>query len=325
MAIINNNDMEIIMRGDQTNVIRKMLENRLFAVMSMPAQKPSKYTSSFSSSVFLAHMSCFTVFCFGIRKRGDKTVFEHCEKYLMLYYIRGKDKERRKYFDNSLKRTTFHGTTVTSPEIDDFLTFMTDKEMFCITNYAEHHGNLERSKADHFQDDFLLLRENAENQYILYDEYLDVRLFLTRINDECCVKTGLYPEDIRKLDINRKLIDIIEKNSKKQYYDENYYSVEYESASPDIQASYFLTCFHSNTAWNADPICIMNFRISAFVLPGTITFMEAKKLPVKSITKNFVDEAEYKIESIHFNSDICDDISEFKTLIESFLFDRCLA
>ena len=42
MAIICDNDMEIILKGSSEEVIRKMLKDRLFALIKMPAKKPEK-------------------------------------------------------------------------------------------------------------------------------------------------------------------------------------------------------------------------------------------------------------------------------------------
>ena len=39
MAIINDNDMEIILKGNQEETIRKMLKDRLFCLIKMPAKK----------------------------------------------------------------------------------------------------------------------------------------------------------------------------------------------------------------------------------------------------------------------------------------------
>ena len=83
--------------------------------------------------------------------------------------------------------------------------------------------------------------------------------------------------------------------------------------------AYFLTRFHSNTCWSADPVNIVNVRVSTFVLPGTITPKKAKNLPLKKKTRNDVSGAEYMIESIHCNSDIFPDMDEFKKYIGTYL------
>ena len=109
------------------------------------------------------------------------------------------------------------------------------------------------------------------------------------------------------------------KRSKEFYGVENYYSAEFETQTDEIQAAYFLTRFHSNTAWDEDPVNIVNARISVFVLPGTISPRKAKNLPLKKKTRNEVSGAEYMIESIHCNSDIFPDFDEFKKYIAYYL------
>ena len=44
MAIIKDNDMEIILKGNQDEAIRKMLKDRLFCLIKMPAKKPERIT-----------------------------------------------------------------------------------------------------------------------------------------------------------------------------------------------------------------------------------------------------------------------------------------
>ncbi len=86
MAIICDNDMEIILKGSSEETIRKMLDDRLFALLKMPEKK--KYSSPYSSSVFVGHISNFISRSFAIRIADTKTVYEDCEYYLTMYYKR---------------------------------------------------------------------------------------------------------------------------------------------------------------------------------------------------------------------------------------------
>ncbi len=323
MAIINDNDMEIIMRGTQKKAIKSMLEDRCFALLKMPAEKPPRHISAFSSSVFVSHMndSC------AIRNIGKQTVYEKCEYYLKIHNRRGNDDETVNIFQRTLKRAAFEGTVVTYPSIEEFISFMSGKEMFVLTNYVEEHGKMEFIKSRHFQDDYLLLRKNADSLFILNDDFIDVRLFLTQISDEIVEHKNRapFPIDVRQLDVNNKILKILKRECTRQYYDKGFYSVEYESNSSDIQASYYMTIFHSNRAWEADPVNFLTYRIAAFVLPGHLSEQETKDVPKKELAKNNVSGENYKIESIHFNSNICFDIKEFKRLVEFNLFEICLA
>ena len=89
MAIIADDDMEIILKGSQEKVIRNMLDNRLFCLIKMPAQKPDRCISKCSSSVFVGFMNGMDR-SFAIRKEGSKTVYEKCE-----YYLKNDDVRKR--------------------------------------------------------------------------------------------------------------------------------------------------------------------------------------------------------------------------------------
>ena len=228
--------------------------------------------------------------------------------------------------DKVIKQIIFPGTEVKYPSFDEITAFMADKEFVWLTNYVEEH-NMERAKSKHFLNDCLIFRENYETRKnLLYDELLDIRIFLTRVETEGSYpKYGLYPEDIRTFDIREKITDYLKKISKECFLDESDCFLEYESQSPDIQAVYFATKFHSNPAWSLDPVNIFNFRISAFVLPGTISPKKATELPLNKKTLKSDAGSEYVIDSIHINSDICYDLSEFKELIHGLYYDVFLA
>jgi hypothetical protein len=55
--IVNDNDMEVILNGSQEQVIKKMLANRIFCLLKLPAKKPERCRSDFSSSVFVSNMN----------------------------------------------------------------------------------------------------------------------------------------------------------------------------------------------------------------------------------------------------------------------------
>ena len=331
MTINVDNDMEIILKGDQVTAIREMLRDRFFALIKMPAKKPECY--KFSSSVFVGHMNRGFVNSLAIRQKGSLICFEDCEYYLVLFHSRDDDvfgpvrnnTDNKEFFDKCIEHIVFPGTEVTNPSFDEFSVFMADKEFVYITNFVEEH-NIEKEKSRRFLDDYLLWSENYLNRFILNEDYLDIRIFLMRVETEGSYpEYGLYPEDIRTFDIREKITDYLKKISKECFQDESDYFLEYESQSPDIQAVYFATKFHSNPAWSLDPESNFVFRICAFVLPGTISPKKSKKLPLKKKTSNSDTGSEYVIDSIHCNSDICYDLSEFKELIHGLYYDVFLA
>ena len=242
-------------------------------------------------------------------KRGNKS------------YETGGSKNDKEIFDHSIERTAFPGTEVTYPSVDELLTFMADKELVFITNYIEHH-NMEIVKSKHFLNDYLLMRENYDEQYFRHDDYHDIRLFMTKVEDDGAnSEHGLYPEDIRRFDVKDKIINRLSKISKESFCDKSDYYFEYESQSQDIQAVYFVTRYHSNPAWDANPVNLFNMRMCAFVLPGTISSKKAKKMPLKKKTVKTDCGSEYVIDSIHLNSNICFDMAEFNDLINGLFYE----
>lgn len=318
MAIINDNDLEIILKGSSEEVIRKMLDNRLFCLIKMPATKPRKIISECSSSVFVSFMSG-TDRSFAVRNEGSRTLYSDCEYYLSVYDWRGTGDEYKGYFESSLERRKPHCISINYPSLDELMSFLAGKELVLITNWM-NYGNMESCKVKDFLKRLLFIWKECGSKYIAKDEFCDIRVFLTRFEDENSFpEYGLYCDDVRKFDIRHRIVDQLYKKSKEFFGNENYYYAEFETQTEDIQAAYFLTRFHSNTKWDADPVNIVNARISVFVLPGTISPRKAKKLPLNKKTRNKVSGAEYMIESIHCNSDIFSDFDEFKKYIATYL------
>jgi len=317
MKIINNNDMEIILKGDQKETIRKMLDNRFFCLIKMPGKKPEKYISKYSSSRFLAYLDDCLCRSFAIRNADSNTKYEDCEYYLSMYQRRGTDDYNELSFEKSICRNKDIVITITRPTSEELLSFLTGKELVLITNYM-HYGNHEQFRVEDFTDEFLLIRKECGSDFLMYDEFLDIRVFLTRTGDGYSYpEYGLYPEDVRDLDIRRRIVRLL-KTSSELYNNEFYYSAEYESRYKDVRAAYFLTRFHSNMCWDADPVNIVNARISAFVLPGTISSSKIRNLPDKKKTMKSIDGAEYMIESIHVNSDILPDFEELECYLDTY-------
>ncbi len=317
MAKIADNDMEIILKGNQEKVIRKMLDDRCFCLIKMPAEKPERCVSRFSSSVFVGHMNEYGLTrSLSIRKVGSRTVYEKCEHYLAIYNKRGCNADSEKYFHNSINRITRKCGTVETPSIEELIAFLKDKELVLITNYM-HYGNFEQKKVNDFLEDLLLLWKDSESDFIRRNETADIRVYLSRLDDSPLSGYGFYPDDIREFDIRRRIVKLLEKFSKKHFDDELYYSAEYEARTEDVQAAYFVTRFHSNDQWEADPVNVVNARMSAYVLPGTVPRKSVENLKKKKARKEKTKE-EFVIDSIHFNSDIFYDMEEFEKYLDSY-------
>lgn len=315
MAIICDNDMEIIVKGSSVETIRKMLDNRLFALIKMPVKK--NHSSPFSSSVFVGHISDSISRTFAVRIAGTKTVYEDCEYYLTMYNKRGINEESKCWFEKNLKRKELDSVSVTYPTVDKLIECLKDKDLVLITNY-KHYGHFESLKNRDFLEYILFLWDDSESKYIPIDDFCDVRIYLTRVNDDTNQENSFHPEDVRNFDVRKRTVGLFENFSKKYFFGDQYFSAEYEAQAKGVQAAYYVTRFHSNHEWDADPVNIINARFSVFILPGTVQPEKAMKLPADKKTKDLVTGAEYMIDSIHFNSDIFYDFTEFEKYIESY-------
>lgn len=318
MAIINDNDMEIILKGNQEEAICKMLKDRPFCLIKMPAKKPKRIISPCSSSVFVGRINGWSYRSFAVREDGSKKLYSNCEYYLCIFEKRGTDEELRGYFEKGIERIKEHTISITYPTVDELLLFLKNQELVLITNYM-HYGNFESIKAEDFLSKMLLLWKDSESKFFRREEFCDIRVYLSRVEEDGVYpEYGLYNEDVRSFDIRERIVNMLLKSCKERYGDEMFYSVEYEAQSEGVQAAYFATRFHSNTCWDADPVNIVNARISTFVLPGTTSPRKAKKLPMKKMTQNKNSGAKYMIDCIHCNSDVFADMGEFKEYIDIY-------
>ena len=326
MAEIINHDMELILKGDQKAALRQIVEDRFFARIKLPSKKPDKYISKCSSSVFFANMNSFKNRTCAIRKKDELSTFEECEYYLTLLFFKGQTDSAKEAFDKGLASIGIPEIEISYPTVEEFISFMNDKELVFITNYVECNGNVEARKIDHFLNDDLLMRRYCVEESILYDEYYDIKIYLIRSeHEDLPVPSSLSPDDIDFYDIKDRILRILERNSKEFFSDESDFCVEYETRSEIIKASYFATRFHSNPLWDVNPICILNFRISVFVLPGEVSRLKMFQLSDEKKTKHKYTEEEYYIDSIFFTSDMCLDLADFEELIDGHFYDFGLA
>lgn len=198
------------------------------------------------------------------------------------------------------------------------------KSLVFQVSYIEEHGNTEEVIRKKFFEQFCLLKEKNKECFYLYDDFYDVRIFLQKV-DEQTVQHMEY-SDVRDFDINTKILQFLREESvpflEDGWHD---FTAEFAAVSDTINAQYFLTRYHSNTLWNLNPVCIFCFRISVFILPGNVTLQDAVGLSEDKLTINYKNGDKYVIDSIHFNSDICADLTGFKELIGLHYYDVTLA
>ena len=316
MAKINDEDMELIMKADREDVIQKMLNDRLYCLIKLPKIKPDNIIGDISSTIFVSNMNGYLVTSLAIRDIGSKSLYEECEYYLCIYFKRGF--EEKEIFQTQPCSKIQSIGEFSYPTVDELIGFLKGKELVALENYMSY-GNREALKTKMFLKEALLIWENRENEFVIREEQCEVRIYLTGIDGECSdVSNHLIPIDVRKLKLEQTILRILREKSHNNF-PEDYYSVEYETCSETVQAVNFTTRFHSNTAWEADPINYVYVRISAFVLPGKASVDEYENAPKKQITSD-IDGNKYMIDSIHFNSDIFDDISEFGEFMDMYFY-----
>lgn len=315
MAIINDYSMKMVVKDNLEQILNILLQNREFALLTVDMEeflKDGKYRCEVDHFKY---------------ELGDPNVDPYAPgiRYILLIGSALAPNDTRKkesHFKKSCKReSNKDGCEITFPSIDELVSMADGKEFLFRVHFIEENGNVENVINRYFRDDVLHIKE--EEHFYLYDEHADIRVFLKKVINEPETQEYMQPADIREYEINQRILDKL--NNIKNLYYKDAFTLEYASVSEKIQAQYFITKFFSNHSWDLDPICIFNFRISAFILPaGTSTDM-AKKLPQNKTTYKTIDGTEYVIDSIHFGTDICDDLDEFAELIDGYYFDPSLA
>jgi hypothetical protein len=165
-----------------------------------------------------------------------------------------------------------------------------------------------------------------ENVTFLLDE---LNTTLTDMkNDDLLVYLNDYMEEINvQRDNFKSELRTVHKKFYKPESDEplDDFCVEFESGSDKMQASYFLTRFHSNPAWYLDPVNVLCYRLAVFVLPGSITKEQTTGLPEEKLTVRLTDGSVYRIDSILQNGDILFDLNDFSKLVGGLFCEISMA
>lgn len=309
--------MIFIIHGDQESMIREALKGRKFAIIKVPrieGQEP--WTNYHDHIETFIYFSAFQCPC-GIREIGSDTTFYNFDYFLCV--------ENGRDFDKGLKKAIKKDAKlIVQSDIDEALSFLKDKELVFRTSFAEQGGNYEASLINHVISKDLSLK--PEEMYFLYDDTYDVKIFLQELpdNEENTAGKRLIPVDANRYDVTQKIVSILDALSKECRRDIKDLSFEYDTEDGEIKAHYYLTRFHSNPAWRLNPVCLFNFRISVFILPGFVDKEDVQDIQEDSIVIRD-DDKRYKLDSIHFTSDICYDLSAFKDLMEWHYLDVDLA
>ncbi len=303
MGIINEyRDVKMIVSAPEERELRSFVQDREFDVVKV---EPGIYNDSLGRTYPLEVDYLLLV------DDGDDSSSRTCLRLYPMGY--------REIYTKYIRNT--EGINFLYPTVDELIPMISGKDLIFTAHYAGNRCGVE---------DILnrKLRKNVfniwnEKEYYLYNEYFDVRVFLKKVSDGKDDAAYMAPVDIRDLDVNVKLLSIL-RASCDGYYDDTL-KIEYTAVSEKLKAQYFLTKFHSNRNWALDPVCNLNYRISAFTLPGSITEDAVAHYDSNKTARNVRDGSKYVIDSIHVGPDICFTLAEFNELQKRFHFNISLA
>ena len=314
-------DQELIVKGDQDAAIRAMLADEAFVLLELPHDK-----SEYATKTAIYSFEGFGYVC-AIRNQNAYTSYNCCDQYLCINNHEGNGKENLLYalkytYEQLEKKQLKMEINLRFLSADEFMVYVKDKELVFGSYYTSQGGDTEGIYRKFFMDSFLKLRTYNNREHLIYDEFYDIRLFVTRIGDDPGLTSeGLIPEDVRNFDVELMLHDYLRERTV-NYYSKSplSYDLDFEAQSDMAQASYFLKCFYALYNYNhrlyhhlAGILC---YRFSVFVLPGIVSRDKAESLSDDKRMYNFVNGSHYKIDSIHINTEICKSLSELKEWID---------
>lgn len=309
VGILKPFEQEIIMKGDQTVTIRRMLKDKQFAVVKLP-----DIEGKYPYQVWIYGVSICA-----IREQGSDTPYRQCNRYLCIDDKKeegednGKDdfKERLEFvFRYSEMPDPDAEPDMEYPDLDDFLTSMADKELVFGGYYTDDGGDTEYVYRKFFFDMNLKLRTSSYRP--VYNVLYDIRFYLTSAGEN--EQSGMVSEDIRNLDVNSAMLEYMNERTKGYCYNNpRDFSLVFEAQSEMAQSSCFLRCFYGCYDDDEHPTGILCYRFSAFVLPGKAS---KDALTDDKCVVNTKDGTKYLMDQIQINSEICRSISELKDWID---------
>ena len=314
-------NQELILKGDQKSVLTVMLSKEAFALLKLPHER-----SESAAEIAVLSISGYSNVC-AIRNLDFNTPYANCDYYLC---INNREGDGRENLQDALKCTRLImeyrkvdiELNISFPTADEFLLFMEDKELVFDRYYRSCGGDTEGLYRSFFMDNFLKMRALKTRNLLVFDAFYDIRIFVTKIgNDPSLSVNELTPDDVRNFDIDSILHDYLREKTTGYYCNSSFdYNFDFEAQSDMAKASYFFKLFHGIHEYNHeryhDPEGRLCYRFSVFVLPGIVSNDNAGVISKDKRAFNFVDGTEYKIDSIHINTEICSDISEFKDWID---------
>lgn len=309
MSIINSfDDINMVISDFSEEDVRRFVSGREFAVIIINADVfkndiRSRFGLKFSPMGYLGvHFDTYTLQIDNGDNSGDRT-------YLFIK-------------DKLPKFKQVEGVNILYPSVDELLPMVLGKRLVYYNKFAEDNCDVEDTVNRHLHDDVFNIINKDE--YYLYHSFFRVQVFLQKVSGgDTEEQTMMTPSDIRDYNINNKILSTLKEWSNSFYNDA--ITMQYNMESNKLQAQYFLSKFHSNREWDIDPVCILNFRIASFILPGTFYAEKAAELPKEKIAYDITNGTKYVIDSIHIDSDICSDLSDLDKWMETFTYNISLA
>ena len=294
---------KMIVRGENNNFIHELIKNRQYALISFDNSKTD-------TSPFFYILDPY----FRIMDRKAEKDEQGIEKYIVLSQARGyQNYHTGDYHRNINEIKKIKGVSVYTPSEEGLVSILSDKML--IYSKPNAYVNVEHFTFKGFKE---AIQVYGRDYRLLADEYFDMRVYLQRVGDGWEKdKNGIVPLDIETLDVNRILLNLFRGECEQHFTDLSDFQLEFKYESQDMNAQYYLTRFHSNLNWRINPVCVLCFRISAFLLPGVTPLISVKKISEDIITQNTITGERYRIDSIYVNSDICtgiEDVREWFTM-----------
>ena len=309
MGIINSyDDINMIITDLSEENIRCFVAGREFAVININENAlQQNYRTRFGLKVYPldqlgVHFDTYTLEIDEENNTGGRT-------YLFIK-------------DKLPKFKQVEGVSISYPSTDELVSMILGKRLIYYNKFAEDHCEVENTINWRMRNDVFNIIN--EDEYYLYHEFFCVQIFLQRISETDAEEhTTMTPSDVRSYDITEKMLSKLTEESNSFYNDA--ITIRYEMESEQLQAQYFLSKFHCNREWDLDPICLLNYRIASFILPGTFPTEKARELTEDKIVCDTYTGDKYVIDSIHIDSDICSDLSEFNKWLERYIYNISLA
>ena len=294
------------MKGDQTVTIKRMLENKHFAILKLPEIKGMYPFQVWISGVSLC----------AIREQNSNVPYRRCNRYLCVCdkkedgWNDGKDDFRERIgFIFRYSEMNDKEPDMEYPDLDDFLAFVEDKELVFGGYYTDDGGDTEYIHRKFFFD--MNLKLTKIGSHPVFNVLYDIRFYLTSTEDN--EQSGMLSEDIRNLDVNSVMLEYMNERTKGYCYNNpKDFSLVFEAQSEMAQSSCFLRCFYGNPS-REGPLGILCYRFSAYILPGKAS---EEDLTDDKCVVSKKDGTKYLIDQIQINSEICRSISELKDWID---------